>query len=29
LGNISLSLGGQTLKWDPVKERFFADALAY
>lgn len=27
LGNISLRLG-RTLKWDPVKERFFGDALA-
>jgi len=27
LGNISLRLG-RTLEWDPVKERFFGDALA-
>jgi myo-inositol 2-dehydrogenase / D-chiro-inositol 1-dehydrogenase len=28
LGNISLRMGGKTLKWDPMKERFFGDALA-
>src|SRR5262249_56747836 len=28
LGNISLRLGGRTLQWDPVKERFPGDALA-
>jgi predicted dehydrogenase len=28
LGNISLRLGGRTLKWDPEKGRFFGDALA-
>ena len=28
LGNISLRLGGRTLKWDPIRERFLGDALA-
>jgi hypothetical protein len=28
LGNISLRLGGRTLKWDPVQERFQGNALA-
>jgi predicted dehydrogenase len=28
IGNISLRLGGRTLRWDPVKERFQGDALA-
>jgi Oxidoreductase family, C-terminal alpha/beta domain len=28
LGNISLRMGGKTLKWDPDKERFLGDALA-
>jgi predicted dehydrogenase len=28
LGNISLRLGGRTLKWDPIRERFQGDALA-
>ncbi len=28
IGNISLRLGGKTLKWNPTEERFFGDALA-
>jgi hypothetical protein len=28
LGNISLRLGGRTLRWDPVRETFEGDALA-
>jgi predicted dehydrogenase len=28
IGNISIRLGGRTLQWDPVKERFPGDALA-
>ncbi|HEV3163341.1 MAG TPA: Gfo/Idh/MocA family oxidoreductase [Isosphaeraceae bacterium] len=28
IGNISMRLGGWHLKWDPVKETFFGDALA-
>jgi predicted dehydrogenase len=28
IGNISLRLGGRTLQWDPVRERFQGDTLA-